>query len=66
MYEKKLCSSGMAAMTTICMVRDIINACLCNGVNNYSLLDNIIDTFKNAHEEMNGYRKRELVWVLGE
>ena len=48
------------------MVRDMVNACLCNDVENYTLLDDLIDTFENAHEEMSGYCERELVWVLGE
>ena len=53
-------------MTAKCMVRDMVNACLCNDVKNYTLLDDLIDTFENAHEELNGYCERELVWVLGE
>ena len=66
MYKKSLCSSDMRAMTAMCMVRDMVNACLCNDVENYTLLDDLIDTFENAHEELNGYCERELVWVLGE
>ena len=48
------------------MVRDMVNACLCNGIENYPLLDDLIDTFENAHEEMNGYCDMELVLVLGD
>ena len=66
MHKKKLCSSDMTAMTAMCMVRDMVNACLCNDGNNYSLLDDLIDTFENPHEKLNGYCERELVWVLGE
>ena len=66
MHRKKLCSFDMTAMTAMCMVRDMINACLCNGANNNYPLDDLIDTFENAHEEMNGCCERELVWVLGE
>ena len=66
MHKKKLCSSEMMVYAAMCMVRDMVNACLCNDVKNYTLLDDLIDTFKNAHEELNGYCERELVWVLGE
>ena len=66
MHKKKLCSSEMTAYAAMCMVREIVNACLCKGFKDYSLLNDLIDTFENAHEELNGYCERELVWVLGE
>ena len=66
MHKKKLCSSDMTVITAMCMVRDMVNACLCNDVKNYSFLDDLIDIFENVHEDMNGYCGRELVWVLGE
>ena len=66
MHKKKLCSSDMRAYTAMCIVRDMVNSCLCNGVKNYSVLDDLIDTFENAHDGMNEYCDRELVWVLGE
>ena len=66
MHRKKLCMSDMTAITAMCMVRDMVNACLCNSVENYSLLDGLIDAFENAHEEMDGFCEREFAWVLGE
>ena len=66
MHRKTLCSSDMTAITAMRLIRDMVNACLGNGVKNYSILDDLIDTFENAHKEMNGYCDRELVWVLGE
>ena len=66
MHKKKLYSAYTTAYAAMCMVRDIVNAYLCKGIGNYSLLDNLIDTFENVRKEMNGYCDRELVWVLGE
>ena len=31
-HKKKLCSSDMIAYAATCMVRDMVNACLCNGI----------------------------------
>ena len=61
MHKKKLCSSDMAVYAAMFMIRDMVNAFLCNCAKNYSLLDDLTDTFKNAHEDMNGYCDRELV-----
>ena len=67
MHKKKLCSTAMTAYAAMCnMVRYMVSACVCKGNINYSPLGNLVDTFENAHKDMNGYRDRELVWVLGE
>ena len=66
MHKKNLCLSDVMAYAAMCMVRDMVNASLCKGVNNYSFLDDLVDTFENAHEEMNGCCDRGLVWVSGE
>ena len=58
--------SDMKAYTAMCMVRNMANACLCNSVKIYYLLNDLTDTFENTHEEMNEYCDRELVWIFGE
>ena len=48
MHRKKLCSSEMTAYAAMCMVGEMANACLCKGFKDYSLLNDLIDTFENG------------------
>ena len=61
MHKKKLRSTDTTVYVSMCMMRDMGNACLCRGKRNYSLLDDLIDTFENAHKKMSGHCDRELV-----
>ena len=66
MHKKKLCLSDMMVYAAMYMVKDMVNACLCKGVKNYSFLHDLLHTFEKSHKEMNECCDRELVWVLGE